>query len=250
MRLTILGSGTVQPSPDRACSGYLVETGSQRLVFDLGARAMHRLLTATAEPWNVERLFFSHLHPDHTSDLVPFLFALNYAPGWIRSRPLRVHAPAGFGEFFPKLVAAFPFVEPKRYEMQLSAVGTEPVEGQGWKVIPFRAVHGDQEAYSYRIECGGRSLCYSGDTRLCEALEQAARGVDLLLCECSIPRGYPQHGDHMISDQVGQLASRVAARRVVLTHLYTVPGVDLVSEVKDHYGGPVETAVDGRSYEL
>jgi ribonuclease BN (tRNA processing enzyme) len=34
-----------------------------------------------------------------------------------------------------------------------------------------------------RIECGGRTLCYSGDTEWCEGLAEAARGVDLLIAE-------------------------------------------------------------------
>ena len=36
-----------------------------------------------------------------------------------------------------------------------------------------------------RVEAGGRSLTYSGDTAACDALVELATGSDVLLCEAS-----------------------------------------------------------------
>ncbi len=44
MRLRLLGTGTPTPSLKRMCSGYVVETGDDVLVFDHGFGVHHRLL--------------------------------------------------------------------------------------------------------------------------------------------------------------------------------------------------------------
>jgi hypothetical protein len=43
------------------------------------------------------------------------------------------------------------------------------------------------DAYAVRVEHGGRSLAYSGDTGPCAGLVEAARGADVLLCEATWP---------------------------------------------------------------
>lgn len=248
--LTVLGSGTVVPNLARASSGYLVQTGRERLLFDMGAGVLRRMLEGGEEPWKLDRIFLTHFHPDHTADLVPLLFAYNYGVGpWQREEPLTLYGPTTLKDFFERLTTAFPWVAPKSFELELVELGEEPVREADWTVRPFRVVHSDLEARAYRIESQGAVMCYSGDTRECEGLERAAHEVDLLLCEASIPKGYPQKGDHMYSDQVGRLASRAGARRVLLTHLYPVPEeVDLVAEAAEHYSGPLELACDGREY--
>lgn len=250
--LTVLGSGTVVPDLARASSGYLVQTGREKLLFDAGSGVLRRLMEAGAEPWELDRIFLTHFHPDHTADLIPLLFAYNYAVGpWLRERPLTLYGPTGLHGFMDGLTAAFPWVAAKNYELRRVEMGEESQQEADWKVTPYRVVHSDLEARAYRIESGGAVMCYSGDTRECEGLERAARGVDLLLCEASIPKGFPQKGDHMFSDQVGRLATRAGAGRLLLTHLYPLPDdVDLVAEAAEHYDGPVELACDGCEYTI
>ncbi len=252
--MTILGSGTVEISADRSCAGYLLEVGSERLVFDLGPGALRNLIRAIGSVWKIDGLFLSHLHPDHTADLIPYLFALNYAPGWEMEAPLRLYPPSSFELFWQHLQRAYPWLEPKRFSLEVDFVHPgKRIERKGWSVTAFCAEHADLEAYCYRVEYGGYSFCYSGDTRPCEGLEQAAKGVDLLLCECSLPRDYPQKGGHMHSSELGKLAHRVGVKGVILTHIYPMVltgKVDLVAEVKEFYEGPVVMAQDGSVYEI
>ncbi|MCA9792447.1 MAG: ribonuclease Z [Candidatus Eremiobacteraeota bacterium] len=250
MQLTVLGSGTVNPCLERVSSGYWVKTARTNLLLDLGAGVLRRMVELGLEPFGLDALIFSHIHPDHTADLVPLLFALNYAPPpWRRERGLTIYGPTGFADFYTALQQAWPWVGPKVCPIEVVELGSEPVTGADWRLTPFQAVHSGLEARCYRLESGGRVLAYSGDTAPCPGLDQAAHEADLFLCECSLAQGMERVGDHMRSDEVGEVARRAGARRVVLTHLYPqLPLESLLSQASQTFGKPVEAASDGAVY--
>ncbi|MBW1758819.1 MAG: ribonuclease Z, partial [Deltaproteobacteria bacterium] len=72
--VTILGSGTCVPSLERSSCSVLVEIGNSKILFDSGPGTMRRLLEAGTTIFDVSVICYSHFHPDHTSELVPFLF--------------------------------------------------------------------------------------------------------------------------------------------------------------------------------
>ncbi len=76
--ITILGSGTCVPSLQRSSCSVLVEIGNQKLLFDVGPGTMRRLLEAGQSIFDISHIFLSHFHPDHSGELVPFLFATQY----------------------------------------------------------------------------------------------------------------------------------------------------------------------------
>ena len=73
MRIRLLGTGTPTPSLKRMSSGYLVETGARKILFDFGPGAYHRLLEAGVKPVQVTDIFFTHLHYDHCLDYIRLL---------------------------------------------------------------------------------------------------------------------------------------------------------------------------------
>ena len=87
MKLTLLGTGCPEPSLRRASSGYLVEVGGERLLFDVGGGVYDRLLQAGHMPDDIDRLFLTHLHSDHMMDYACWL-------GCLGSKPLEVYGPA------------------------------------------------------------------------------------------------------------------------------------------------------------
>ncbi len=249
MWLQVLGSGTVTPSLERAGSGYRLQGAQTGLGFDLGPGCLRRALENQLEPWTWDHLIFSHIHPDHTADLVPFLFAMNYGPEpWTRSEPLKIWGPPGFASFFEDLCRPWPWLRGTRFELEIEEYGSTFTIGE-FEVESRAVEHSDLAAYGFRVTNGDRIFAFSGDTRLCEGLRQVARGAHLFLCECSIPAGYPMKGDHMISDQIGVLAQEQGVERVLLTHIYPLPKeIDLVAEVR--FDGFCELAVDGRRYPI
>lgn len=249
MKLTVLGSGTVTPTLERAGSGYYLQTGEGwSAMFDLGPGTLRAAIRAGLAPHTWDRLVLTHIHPDHTADLVPLLFAYNYAPPpWKRERPLQIVGPTGIEAFFERLCSPWPWMAAKDFEFEFVELGQ-----QDWGPLrAFRVEHSDLQARAYRLEADGKVFCYSGDTRPCPGLTEACHQADLFLCECSLPAGYPQVGDHMESTQVGRLATQAQIGRVLLTHIYPLPeSIDLVAEVAAEFSGPVELARDGGIYDI
>ncbi|HDL07293.1 MAG TPA: ribonuclease Z, partial [Desulfobacteraceae bacterium] len=101
--VTILGSGTCVPSLKRSSCSVLVETGGSKLLFDSGPGTIRRLLEAETTIFEISFIFYSHFHPDHTGELVPFLFATKYPYEDRRPIPLTIAAGKGFSNFFEKL---------------------------------------------------------------------------------------------------------------------------------------------------
>ena len=104
MDITVVGSGTVVPRLERRQSCVVVGSGGETLVFDLGSGAVRGMLRAGLDPFAVDRIFFTHFHPDHTVDVVPLLFSIKYgaeekarpSPAPDRSRAVRAFLGLGY----------------------------------------------------------------------------------------------------------------------------------------------------------
>lgn len=246
MRLVVLGSGVVEPTLRRGASSYALEIGDDLILLDMGPGAIRSALQAGLDPRDARHLVLSHLHPDHTVDLVTFLFACNYADEWRPKHEITLHGPETLPKFLDDLEVPFPWVRPRGWTRH---VRQGPIEGDGWRAVPHEVEHGSTKALAWRFETAGRTLCYSGDTSRCAGLLEAARDVDLLLVECSLTKDQPRVDGHMNTADVGRVAAESGAKRVLLTHLYPIAEeVDVVAEVREHYDGPVEKAGDGCSY--
>src|ERR1043166_7344733 len=86
MRLTVLGKSPSWQDADGACSGYLIEEDGFRLLLDCGNGVFSKL-RRFVDYVDVDAVVISHLHADHFLDLVPFSYALTYAP---RQQPVPV----------------------------------------------------------------------------------------------------------------------------------------------------------------
>jgi ribonuclease BN (tRNA processing enzyme) len=91
MLVTILGSGTAVPVPDRFPAGYLVQAGGQQLLVDCGPGILRRLAQAGVGLEAIDAVFLTHYHTDHCADLGPLLFALR-SPRYAGRKPLQVFA--------------------------------------------------------------------------------------------------------------------------------------------------------------
>ena len=244
MHVTILGSGTAIPSLRRGSPGLLVEVAGQSLLFDGGAGTLPRLLKAGVTVLELDRVFYTHLHPDHTGDLVPLLFALRN-PAWQRTKPLYLTGPRGFRAYYESLVGVYgDWIAAKTYELVLDEVVKEATEGEGFRVIPWEVVH-IKHSLCYRVESAeGRSIVFSGDTTFCDAIIDAARGADLLVLECSAPDEEPMK-NHLTPTQAGEIAALAGCRRLVLTHFYPIcDEYDIVTPCRKVFGGELILAED------
>jgi ribonuclease BN (tRNA processing enzyme) len=252
VRLTVVGCSGSYPGPDSPASCYLVEAEldgrTWRLVLDLGngaLGALHRY----ADPLSIDAVLLSHLHADHCIDLTSYYVLRKYHPTGARP-PIPVYGPDGT----PGRLA-------RAYDLPKSPGMTEEFEfryypEQSFTIGPFTLtateVTHPVQAYSMRIEAGGRTLTYSGDTGTCTALVASARDADLFLCEASFVHGKANPPDlHLTGVEAGEMASRAGVRRLVLTHVPPWHDADaMLDEAAQTYTGPLELAAPGKTYEV
>lgn len=203
------------------------------------------MLEAGIDYKKINRIFITHRHPDHCSDLIPFLFGTNYSPGIERTAPLSIYAPKGFKSVIEKIYDLFPWTAPKKYKIKIQELNEEALQLDGAILKSKPILHGDLAALSYRLEVGGKAIVYSGDVAYCQALIDHANQADLLIIECSFPEGAGLPGVHLNSIDVGKIAEAAKARRVILTHLNPVcDESNLIGQVKKVYSGFVEKGED------
>ncbi|HEX5120619.1 MAG TPA: MBL fold metallo-hydrolase [Pseudonocardiaceae bacterium] len=254
MLLTVLGCSGSVSGPNAASSGYLVESDGGRLVLDLGYGTL-AALQAARDPFDVDALLFSHLHPDHCADFSGYIVLRRYHPRPPidpRRRRLAVYGPSDARD---RLVAAYACNATEAAETDLSDLfafldyGDTATEIAGFTVTAARVDH-PCEAYGVRIERAGRSLCYTGDTALCDSLVRLADGVDTLLAEASWTEGPDRPANlHMSGRQAGELAAKAGAGRLVVTHV--PPWTDkaaVLAEARQAFPGDVVLARAGAEY--
>ena len=87
MKVTILGSGTAVPSLERNSSGVLVQEEGINTLVDFGYGTLKQLLHLGITYHEIDRIFFTHNHPDHMCDLIPFMFGARYFPCLLYTSP-------------------------------------------------------------------------------------------------------------------------------------------------------------------
>ncbi|HKQ33409.1 MAG TPA: ribonuclease Z, partial [Thermodesulfobacteriota bacterium] len=192
---------------------------------------------------NVDHIFITHFHPDHTADLIPFLFATKYPhPTRSREKPLVIWGPKGFIDFYSSLKTTYhDWIAPDM--LTVKEINEEPVGLDDFVLIAGDTFH-TENSIAYRVESNGKSLVYSGDTGYTEKLIELAMDVDLLLIECSFPDELKFHA-HLTPSEVGKIGRASRAKKIILTHLYAdCDEIDIVAQVREHVDAEVILAED------
>lgn len=244
MELIIIGSGTAALDCNRGPSGYVLKLAHKQFLLDGGTGTLLKCLQAGISYREIDKLFYTHLHPDHTIDLIPFLFASKYTPDFERTAALEIFGPIGFDAFFSEFVALFgSSMIDVPYEIKIREMAENAVTGDGFAVQTALMKH-TEHAVGYRFEAEGKIFVYSGDTDYCHGIVSLAKGADVLLIECSFQDENKIEG-HLTPAEAGKIASEAGVGKLILTHLY--PPVDekaLVASAEKHYQGEILIAQD------
>jgi ribonuclease BN (tRNA processing enzyme) len=250
MKLTVVGCSGSFPSAESACSSYLVEADGYRLLLDMGNGALGALQRYCGL-YDLDAIYLSHLHADHCIDMLAYFVARYYRYDGGRCAPLPVYGPEGTEHRLTTAYADTPTASSMSEVFDFRTVKPGTFDIGPFTVHTERVAH-PVETYAIRIEHGGRSLTYSGDTGVCGALEDLARDTDLFLCEAAFTDGKEDIPDlHLNGRQAGEAAARTGARRLVLTHIppWTDPQTNL-AHARAVCTVPVELAVPGATYEI
>ncbi|MFY9610550.1 MAG: ribonuclease Z [Blastocatellia bacterium] len=249
MKLTILGSGTGVPNGERNSAGYFVETADARVMMDCGAGTVHAL-ARYALPWErMTHLFVSHFHVDHIGELASLFFAFRHGLRTARTEPLTVLGPRGLDQVTTGLKQAFgSTLFDTRFPVQLRilAPGERVALGPDTILSVAKTPHTD-ESLAVRIDSGGGSVCYTGDTGYTEELADFFSETDVLISECSF-RTRRKGVAHLSIEDAARIAAQANAARLVATHFYFDVNEDaLKRELQQGYGGEVLIGRDGMS---
>lgn len=247
MDVTVVGSGTVVPRLARRQSCVVIESGGENLVFDLGSGAVRGMVRAGIDPFAVDRIFFTHFHPDHTVDVVPLLFSMKYGAQEARTRTLSITGPQPFESFWASILAVWGEWMVGEYPLDVAEIPHDcesPLELPECRLSWAPAEH-RPESIAYRLDSQTGGFVYTGDTEYSESVVELARDAHTLLIECSFPDDSPVAG-HLTPGGVARIASEAGVGRVVLSHLYpAAEALDLRAEVGRGYDGEVLVAEDG-----
>lgn len=264
MRITILGKSPSWTDAGGACSGYLVQEADTAILLDCG-NGVFAKLRERVDYVDVDTVVLSHLHADHFLDLVPYAYALTYAP---RQQPDPVHrwpgtdhparprlqCPPGGRDVLRRVTGAWG--SPTLVEDAFDLCEYDPGAGLhiGPLTVRFHAVVHFVPAWAVEIvstHTGGR-FTFGADSAPTEELVRFAHGTDLLMLEATLPS--PERTGargHLTPREAGDHAARANARQLVVTHFSDELDAQWVqTEAERGFGRAVSVAREGDSYSL
>ena len=253
VEVCVIGSGTGIPNPHRRPPALAVRIGGHLMLFDCGAGTMWGLAQVGLDFRDLDWLWFSHFHPDHTGDLVPLLFA-SRSPLYGREKPLLIGGATGLQDFYQGLHAIYGRwieLDPALLTFkELDPAAATETELPFGRLISLAMAH-TKESLGYRLESNnGLVLAYSGDTEYCGNVVTLASEADLFFCECSFPDHLATAG-HLSPAEAGRVARVAGCKRLVLTHLYPAcDETDVVAACPKEYSGEIIIAEDQMWFKL
>lgn len=208
MRLTFLGTSFL-PRLAQECNSVFVELGNgDSFVFDFGSGVSAKYGALGIPPSRLTKVFLTHLHGDHTSDLITLYC---FGPSQDRKTPLYLYGPSAddsmegthaWGILLKQLMKwheeSFSFLptglvgqgdgyDILTTELPYMKVGGLAYQDNGVRITHFPAIHARDGAISYRLEWNGLSMVFSGDTKPNDYMLENAKSVDVLVHEMVVP---------------------------------------------------------------
>lgn len=284
VRVTILGSGDPFVKIGQSSASILIEVGNEEkdmFFFDVGSGSLANFNSLQLPVTSTNKVFITHLHADHVGDL-PTLIWSTAKSG--RRDPVEVWGPAsnnekyGTNHFTKHLEEAFVWdtesmsghpgqTGAHTITTEVPYDKTEVVyERNGVKITSFPVIHLHFGSVGYKLEYAGRSVVFSGDTRPCTTVIDAAKSADLLIHEtfptvgvyakkASVPPAFAEqivNGVHTSPRMAGKIFQHAGARMSVMWHF----AVDhetvgpAFKEMQEQYDGPVTIAQDLTTFNI
>lgn len=266
LRVHLLGTGSPLPETFRFGPSTLIEAGQQKFLFDAGRGVIQRMYTLGIPFNDVDKLFITHLHSDHTIG-IPDL----YLTGWLRGRkqPLRVWGPPGTAKMMTELSDAFDYDIKSRLDqnagsqVQVTEINVGKVyDKDGVKITAFLVDHPPVEpSFGFKLEYKGRTVVLSGDTRYSEEVIKQAKGADLLVHEVAAASDKLMKtsavvskilAKHTLPEEAGKVFTQAAPRMAVYSHivLFGVSAKELEARTRTTYKGPLVVGEDLMTFDI
>ena len=241
MHITILGSGTSIPLSYRASPSVMLKIENEVIILDMGPGTLRQLSRIGINNTRINHILLSHFHPDHTADLIHFLFVTRNPTIFDRRKPFLISGASGLKTLINSLQHAYShwldIPEDKMKLEELSAEMSVKKDYGNYSVVSGPVRH-TESSLAYRIEDKkGRRLVYTGDTEFCEEVISIAENADLLVIESALPEGENTEG-HLTPSEAGRIASLANVKKLLLVHFYPeILSTDITGECRKYYGG-------------
>ncbi len=255
MDLTVLGTGSAMPVPERAQSGYLLEDAGRSLLVDCGSGVLGRLSGTETGYEGVSTVLLTHHHLDHVADLLPLVKAR-----WLAGEEhLEVVGPPGTKSLVDGLLEVHEYLD-GRIDLALREVSPARSFSAGGFAVAARETRHSMECFAYRFSPPGSDVdpaegpvTLSGDTEAFAGLASFADGSDVLVHDCAFPDGIDV-SNHPTPTELGESLAGVDVAQLLLSHLYPHTGgreAEMVESVRNAgFDGDVRVAEDGLHVEL
>ena len=202
MKLTILGKyGPYPQGKNGACSGYLITQGDTKILVDCGTGVLGRLMEI-CDLKTISAIYLTHLHFDHTSDLLPMRYLLDDL-----NHTLKVYT------HLEDTPWAKTLLEHKRFEVHHVDENTNLQIGE--LKLEFYKMQHTVTNHGVLIT-GNKRLGITGDTVFCDNVLRLASKSDYLLADCSKPIGFK--GPHMSADKALEIVDKTGVK-ILATHV-------------------------------
>jgi len=206
-RVITLGTknGPVLEAGRAQSSNLLVVNGSQYII-DAGDGVTRRLARLRANFRNIDNIFITHPHSDHTGGLGALMTAVYDAN---RRNLVNIYGPPGTAASVQGLLQFLTVsseirmsdgtrtvAATKVFSGHDTGVGTifqdanvkvTAVENSHFHFPPGSPGYGKYKSYTYRFDAADRSVVFTGDTGPSDAVAALAKGADLLVSELTNP---------------------------------------------------------------
>ena len=262
MQVTVLGKSPSWQDASGACSGYLAQAHGASVLLDCGNGVFSKL-RRICDYVDIDAVVITHMHADHFLDLVPFSYALRYAPrqqpvpvaGWPgTSHPARprLYLPAGGTEVARRVVSCWGNDDLIESAFDVHEYAVDDVLSLGPLTARFCEVPHYVVTFAVELASNGSRFTYGADCRPNDELVSFARDTDVLLIEATLPR--PERDGtrgHLTAREAGEHGKGAGAQRLILTHYSDELDSELTrSEGATGFGAPVELATEGAVYRL
>ena len=239
VELTILGTGAwiADAKNKRFGPSVLLKNEGKNILVDAPGGVNYQLAHAGLLANDIDYIFLTHHHPDHTSGLIQLIGEM-YITRRSAKSPLTIVSPDP--ERFLRSIL-------RPYKSTFDSIGKltnfrinfkkidnaekiSKITGIGLKktaITAHKLSHSKtNEDYGYRFECDGKKIAITGDTAYCEGLIALLSGTDVAICECSHVQKLPGH-----LTAYEAKAMSLFTKKLVPYHIY--PGWDVKKEFRE-----------------
>jgi len=274
--VTLLGTGSPMPSPDRAGPASLITAGgapdSEHYLVDAGRGVLMRLAAVGLGAPDLTAVLITHLHSDHITDLndvITTRWIMTFTP-----TPLTIIGPVGTKSVVDHLLASLePDIEYRlahhedldhRPPVTVVEVSEGPIrlpDGQGG-LVEISCAQTDhrpvEPSVGFRFDFDGAGVVVAGDTVPCLGLDELCAGADALVhtairkdivATVPLQRMQDTLDYHSSPEEAAQTAARASVATLILTHY--VPPMPVSGTADDwralaaaHFDGAVELGDD------